>query len=506
MASRTHNFIRGLGAGYVAIAVNIAYTAASVPLALHYLGKEQFGLWALAQQIVGYLMLLELGVGASVGRFFADFKDDINSSSYGSLLMTGVIVFASQGLLIAVAGGAFSFFAPTLFSIPPHLSTDFTNVLIIITLVAGLSVVSRSLGGPLWAFQRMDVSYGLGSLSLILSFMSLWFGFQQGWGIYSLAFAGTPSAIISPIVTFWICRRNHYYPSYGFWGHPNWIYLRQVFLFGQDVLWITLGSQMVNASQIMILSRVAGLSSAATFAVGTKLFTMGQLLIGKVIDSSGPALTELFVRSEISQFKLRFAHVICITAFTSTIGATSLMAVNTAFVSYWTSSSVRWNPTYDAILAGLLLATSITRCLILSFGLMQGYRPVRHIYFVEGCIFIAVAIPAAAYFGIIGVLVSSLIIHLAVTAAMSLFAIGKGLGLSKIIIRPLVAATTITAFAFMICCPLKTDVLPLATRIWIGACTISLVTILGWFFILPDGLRTELLARIPNNRSRINAR
>ena len=115
MASRTRNFLRGLGAGYVAIAVNIAYTAASVPLALHYLGKEQFGLWALAQQIAGYLMLLDLGVSSAVSRFIADRKDEVNSGSYGSLLLTGAIVFASQGFLIALVGAVFSFFAPSLF-------------------------------------------------------------------------------------------------------------------------------------------------------------------------------------------------------------------------------------------------------------------------------------------------------------------------------------------------------------------------------------------------------
>jgi O-antigen/teichoic acid export membrane protein len=177
----------------LAIAVNIGYTAASIPLALHYLGKEQFGLWALAQQIAGYLMLLDMGVSSAVSRFIADRKDAVNSGSYGSLLLTGAIVFAFQGFLIAVVGVAFSFSAPSLFSIPPHFSSDFTCVLIIITLLSGLSVVFRSLGAPLWAFQRVDVSYGLGSLSLILSFIALWVGFQQGWGIYSFAFAGAPS-------------------------------------------------------------------------------------------------------------------------------------------------------------------------------------------------------------------------------------------------------------------------------------------------------------------------
>jgi O-antigen/teichoic acid export membrane protein len=124
MHPRTHNFIRGLGAGYLATIINIAFTAASVPLALHYLGKEQFGLWALAQQITGYLILLDLGVSSAVSRFIADCKDDVNSGGYGSLLLTGAIVFAIQGVLIAIVGVAFSFCAPALFAVPDHLAIN----------------------------------------------------------------------------------------------------------------------------------------------------------------------------------------------------------------------------------------------------------------------------------------------------------------------------------------------------------------------------------------------
>ena len=487
MGNRSFYFFRGLGAGYVAIAVNIAYTAASIPLALHYLDKEQFGLWALAQQIAGYFMLLDLGVSSAVSRFIADRKDEVNSGSYGSLLLTGAIVFASQGLLIALVGAAFSFFAPVLFSIPPRLTADFTNVLIIITFLAGLSVVFRSLGAPLWAFQRMDLSYGLSSLSLVLSFITLWFGFHLGWGVYSFAIAGAPAVILYPIVTFWICRYNHYYPSAGFWGRPNWAYLRQIFLFGQDVLWITVGSQLVNASQIMVLSRMAGLDVAATFSVGTKLFNMVQLLTGKVIDSSGPALTEIFVRGDISRFNFRFAHVVSITAFIATIGAMGLMSGNTIFVSYWTSGSVQWSPTYDAILAGLLLATSITRCLILSFGLMQGYRPVRHIYFLEGCVFIAVAIPAASRFGIIGILCSSLLIHVLVSASLSFLAIRRVLE-SKTLIYSVVASVIIVLIFSV-------------ANLWIQTSGASFILTLfvtlvaffaAFFYIMSPSLRAEI--------------
>ncbi|NBS80041.1 hypothetical protein EBS57_09700, partial [bacterium] len=236
MHRRTYNFIRSLGAGYFAIAVNIVYTVASVPLALHYLGKEQFGLWALAQQIMGYLMLLDLGVSSAVSRFIADRKDEVNGGEYGSILLSGGIVFVAQGILIGIAGFIFSFFAPILFSVPQHLANDFTNILIIITALAGVSVALRTLGAPLWAFQRMDVSYGLSSLTLLTSLAALWGGFHLGWGIYSFAVAGIPAAFLCPAITLWVCWKGGFYPTALNWGRPNWSLFRKIFSFGHDVV------------------------------------------------------------------------------------------------------------------------------------------------------------------------------------------------------------------------------------------------------------------------------
>ena len=496
MASRTHNFIRGLGAGYLATAINIAYTAASIPLALHYLGKEQFGLWALAQQIMGYLMLLDLGVSSAVSRFIADRKDDVNGGGYGSLLLTGAIVFAIQGVLIAIAGVAFSFFAPALFAVPDHLASDFTNVLIIITSLAGLSVALRTLGAPLWAFQRMDVSYGLGSLTLLTSFASLWGGFHLGWGIYSFALAGIPAAILTPIITFLICWKSNFYPCAGHWGRPNLLLFRKIFSFGQDVVWVAMGSQLVNASQIMILSRVLGLNAAATFAIGTKLLTMSQQLTGRIIESAAPGLTEMFVRGDTTRFNLRFSNIISVTAFVATVGAAALITGNTSFVSFWTSGAVHWNPAYDGLLAGLLLSTSITRCLITVFGLMHGYRPVRHIYILEGCVFVAVAIPAAAHYGITGVLLASLITHLTVTGVLSFCATRKVLGLAKNIIRPLVAATTIAVTVFMLCLALGRMGFFPNSMLFLGGIVIFLSAVSGWFYVFPANLRVDCLAKL----------
>jgi O-antigen/teichoic acid export membrane protein len=491
MHTRSRLFFSGLTAGYLAIAINIAYTAASVPLALHYLGKEQFGLWSLAQQIMGYLILLDLGVTSAVSRFIADLKDDVNSGSYGSLLLAGAIVFAIQGLLIAIVGVVFSFFAPALFAIPEHLAGDFTNVLIIITSLAGLSVALRTLGAPLWAFQRMDISYGLGSLSLLSSFATLWGGFQMGWGIYSFALAGIPAAIFWPIITLVMCWKSGFYPSAGHWSRPTLPLFRKIFSFGGDAIWISLGSQLVNASQVMILSRVAGLDVAATFAIGTKLFAMGQQLTGRIIESSAPGLTEMFVRGDTARFNLRFDNVIALTTLLATIGASALIAGNTPFISFWTSGTIQWNLLSDCILAALLLATSFSRCLISLFGIAGNMRPIRHIYFIEGCVFIAAAIPAASRFGIGGLLIASLVTHFFVTFILSFRACGGVLRSRQSIIRCVLVSMAITLFIAQLSffsIQLPDHVLASILKL---ALLVALAALLSWLFIFTTSIRAE---------------
>ena len=107
------------------VGANIVYALASVPIALHFLDKEMFGLWVLAAQISIYLSLLEIGVSITIYRCLADYKDNINGSKYAEYLGSGAAIFMTQGIIVALAGFAFSFLAPEIFSIPAHLTSDF---------------------------------------------------------------------------------------------------------------------------------------------------------------------------------------------------------------------------------------------------------------------------------------------------------------------------------------------------------------------------------------------
>ena len=84
--SRFRTTALSLASGYAAMASNVVYTLASIPLALRYLPKDEFGLWALITQITGYLVLID--VASSLSRILIDHKDTRDDGMYGSVIRT----------------------------------------------------------------------------------------------------------------------------------------------------------------------------------------------------------------------------------------------------------------------------------------------------------------------------------------------------------------------------------------------------------------------------------
>jgi len=433
--------------GYALVAANIVFTILSIPLALRYLGKEEFGLWALAQQIGGYFLLIDLGLTSAMSRLLANHKDDVNGGSYGSLLLTGGLAFAGQGLLIAVFGTLFALIAPTLFNIPDHLAADFRNVLIILSFLSGSTVALRSVTAPLWAFQRLDVSYTFGIISLVGGLAFLWMGFHVGLGVYSFPLAGIPPMVVCSFLGLVFCFRHKFYPAPGAWGHLRWAAFREMFSFGKDVTFMTIGSQLVNASQVMILGRVAGLEAAATFAIGTKFYTLGSQLAGRLIESSAPALTEMYVRGEHKRLKRRFFDICRTSLFLATTGAVALVAANSMAVGWWTSGLIKWQFSWDVLLGALLLCTTASRCLVSLFGIAGDLRPVRNLYLIEALLFVALGLPVAAWFQIPGLLAASLLAHLLVTLLYSAVAANRFISSIEPLKTTAVAAAGIFAIA-----------------------------------------------------------
>lgn len=483
------------------MAANILFTLASVPLALHYLGKEEFGVWVLAQQISGYLMLLDLGMSSALSRFLADHKDQVNGGVYGSMLITGSVVFLVQGVILILVGVGFALIAPSILSIPPHLHQSFSVLLMLLALFSGLGLAFRSIGAPLWAFQRFDLINAVSTVGFFLGFAVLWFGFHMGWGLLSPALGSVPGLVVSVIAFASFGFRNHYFPRRGSWGWPKWEHFWKIFAFGKDVLLMNVGAQLVNASQIVLISQILGLNAAATFSIATKFATMGQQFVGKILESSAPALTEMFVRGENARFAHRFWDIFSATAALAAIGGAGLAVCNRGMIEIWTRSAIHWPASGDLLLGLGLICTALSRSLVGLFGITKNLRPVRYVYLVEGMVFITIALVLGKMWGIGGILIASLLAQLLITTPLALLA-------ARPVLRTIHPAAKAYLIPAAICIVLWLGFVELGSTVgtWqqllaVGGGVLIVSSLAAFFLIFSPVLRKDIYFRLRGRKS-----
>ncbi len=410
--SRLKRFTVSLASGYVLLGGNTLYTLASVPLALHYLSKLEFGLWALVMQISGYLLLIDLGMAGSISRILIDHKDRPADERYGSIIKTGSLVLAAQGVIIGVGGAVLSYWLPALFKVPLVYWNEFRILVAGQCLIMGALFVGRMFNHILLAHQRYDsMNYSqLGGLAI--GFALIWFGFARGWGLYGLLLGYAGSTLFTTVSTLLSVARLKLFPKPGAWGRADLKTFHELFSYGREIFLLSLGLQLVSASQVLVISRTLGLEAAAVWSIATKPFTLAQQFVYRLLDYSSAGLAEMMVRQERERLLKRFQDILVLSASLAVWVGLSVALCNQSFLALWTKGRIAWSPSGDWLMSLLVIGYATARCFIGFIGLTKQIRGMKYIYFLEGLAFVGLSLWATKHWGMNGVIVSAVLTDL----------------------------------------------------------------------------------------------
>lgn len=418
--SRVKYFISGLLSSYAAIGINILYTIASVPLALHYLGKDEFGIWVLITQFSGYLMLLELGMVGAVARTLSNHKDNVNGGVYGNILMTGFVVFAIQGTIITIVGFLLAWLSAPYLNLPEELKNTFFILMSMQAVLSGLRLSLTSVGSPLWSHQRLDLCNLSGILNSIVSFFALWASFYLGLKLYGLLVSAAAGSVIALAVCYKSCKNLNFYPSHFWKSRFDLDIFKRLSRFGSGLFMMNIGNQLSSASQIIIISQTLGLKDAVTWSICTRVYTLAQQFVNRIFDSSAGGLSEMFVRNETPRFKKRFQDLLLASVVVAGLAGSFIALVNNSFVTIWTSGQVSWSPWNDYLLACILFVSTITRCNVDLTIITQKMGLICYARLVEGILFISTSFFIVPYFGFAGILLVALSCNILITGLCSI--------------------------------------------------------------------------------------
>jgi O-antigen/teichoic acid export membrane protein len=422
--------VHNVAAGYAVLAATTLYSLASVPLALHYLSEERFGLWALMSSIGGYLSLVDLGMTGSVSRLLIDHKDRRDGGTYGSMILTGWLVLSVQGATIWIVGSVIAPMLAGLLDIPSDLRAEFVGLLRWHCLSVALGFGFRIFNQVLYAHQRIDVFNCVQIATLAAGFALQWILFQLGQGVFSLVWSALATGIGGGLALAIACWRFRLLPAAGCWGRGSWRYFKELLSYGKDLFLIAVGGQLINASQMMIITRMLGLKMAACWAVGTKMLNLVSFAVWRIWDASAPAFSEMMVRGEWSILRDRYKATTALTASLSGFAVVLYVLCNTLFVTIWTHGKFSWFPAVDVLLGAWMVITALLRCHNTLVTATKEIHFMRYVYFLEGLAFVITAVLTVRVGGLLAVVGCSVVCSLLFTYSYGVWRISRYFQLS----------------------------------------------------------------------------
>ncbi|MCX8090618.1 MAG: oligosaccharide flippase family protein [Verrucomicrobiae bacterium] len=507
--SRFAKFAQSLASGYALIGVNVLYTLAMLPLAVAYLGAVEFGLWAGITAIATQIQVLaDFGMTGSVFRILADHKDDRVSDQYGRVIQTGFLALAAQGLLVALLGGALSYWTPQLLNVPVEYHAISRLLMAGQCLLLAAGFLGRIFTLVLQAHHRFDAGNYSQMAGLLSGLAALWAALEAGLGLYSMLVCSAAGTVITNLGYVLACRRLRLLPEPGRWGRPDWATFRRIFAFATDIFMVSLGQALVAASQAPVIAHVLDLRAVAVWTTLIKTFMLAQQLIHRIFDFSASAFAEMMVRGERERLHQRFRDVTVLTASAAVVVCVAVALCNHAFVQVWMGGRFSWPRWNDALMALYIVAVATTRVHLILAVLTKVIGRLRLVYPLEGLLFLGLSLLLSAQLDLAGVIQAGIAANVIATGGYGLWRTTRYFGIHY---RDILLGWLKPSIALLGLMALAATVIGLATQplapklaLPVNAALIGAVgTVAFWRLGLPDPLRRELRDRLAGWRTRL---
>ena len=454
--NRFHLLVRGMGVGYVSMAFSMAYSFLSIPLALGYLGKTEYGLWALVLSITSYLNFSELGMTNSVQRHLIDFRAIRPNKDYGAIFLTGAVVFAVIGCLCLLVGGGGVLLVTPLFRIPEAYLGTFEWLLFGSVLLFGLSIGTRILGVPLYVYQRHDLSELSNIVLYIIWITVLWIGLRGGLGVYSLLLSQGVGFLWTCGFNIVVCSRLGLYPSRDEWSRPSKLIIGEIAAYARDSFLQSLGQQLVNTLPMLLISRWMGLDAAAVWSVANRSYFILRQILGRPFQYGVSMMADLLSNKGKKVMLARWMQMSQLMTASALALYPICATMNQEFLTIWTHGTIGWSR-WDDVACGIyyfLLVSLFPWYGII--GINKKFGITRYTSLMEGVLLALMCWLLHARLGMTGVLLSLIISKIVMGLLPSLYYLHDAFGneiwkvFQGALIRPFVAAPLCIASALAV--------------------------------------------------------
>jgi len=263
---------------------------AAIPVTLRSLGEARFGLLGLAWAILGYVGVLDLGLGRATTKFVAEY---LAAGDTERLRRVATLAVASQTAMGVIGGALFALLGPvlagTVLGVPPALRTEARGMLLALSLSVPFVVLSASLRAILEAAQRFDlvnlIRTPTSAAVLIVPAIAASFGADLPAIVLLLLLVRIASCWATAVVL------PRGIPGFGWTFDPHWGTLRPLLGYGGWVAVSNVVSPLLVYLERFLLASLAGVAAVAYYTAPYEAITRLLIVPAGLAGALFPALS-----------------------------------------------------------------------------------------------------------------------------------------------------------------------------------------------------------------------
>jgi len=262
------NSLYNLGGWLVPIAVNFV----SIPIIVHRLGFDAYGVWTLVMAVMGYFALLDLGVVKGGIRYLAEFNAKGDTKRANEIISLGLFTYLCIGLV-----GGLLIYALTdplllpLIKLPDELRPLARQVLHLAALGFVVTMLQTYLLSLPQALHRFDISNKVDSAFQVLNTLATLAALSLGYGLFSvivLRVASTSLCCATLMLTLKRCL-----PSLRLCLRFDWPLARRMFSYSLTSFVGRLGSTAATQLQVFVIGSLLGTAAVTVFSIPFQLIS-----------------------------------------------------------------------------------------------------------------------------------------------------------------------------------------------------------------------------------------
>lgn len=334
--SRTKSAFLGTISSQLYTIISILVSLVSVPIILHHLKAEVYGLSVIIFQVTSYLGMFDFGLTAGVERYLAGTRGDTpeDRKSVQRIISTAFAVYAIMGAVVAVAGNLMAPLATRIFKVPDGYNGQVHAIIAVVSVLVGVQFLLRAVSGIFFAHQRQvlsnTLSFVLTISNTVLTIVFIYLHFE----LWSFVYAQIAVFLINASLTLYLFKKHYGYIKIGFKGF-DYALLKEMFAYGFFLFLVGISVQVVFQTDRILIGSFISLTAVSIYSLTTKLPELLSSLLWKITDNAFPAMVELSKGGDASRFASVHDKIMQLTLSLCTAGFWIILTITYPFLKVW---------------------------------------------------------------------------------------------------------------------------------------------------------------------------